>query len=1190
MDPQQSNKSHRGAAKKDGHKKKLHTQGYNAKAFAVSAPGKLQKMAMRSSEMNEKRLHVPMVNRTPDDDPPPVIIAVVGPPGTGKSTLIRSLVKRLSKTTMTDITGPVTLVSGKRRRVTFIEISNDMNSMIDIAKVADLVLLMVDGNFGLEMETMEFLNIAQHHGMPRVIGIATHLDLFKSQSTLRTSKKKLKHRFWSEVYPGAKLFYLSGVLNGRYPDRETLNLTRFISVMKFRPLKWRNEHPYLMVDRMIDLTHPREIEKNRKIDRTVALYGYLHGTPLQPTNARVHIPGAGDFAVAAVEKLPDPCPTPYYEQKLDEIEREAVKEAAANGETVLPRRRGRKRLEDKQKIIYAPMSDVHGVLIDRDAVYIDMGNQESFKKGEESGLGEQLVTDLQSVDKDFQDQLNGAAGVQLFSSSTALEKVENQENEEEDEDDISEDEEEFDPKSKSNTGRSQLRKPRVYKSANSEEEGLDLDNIDEDAYDPKVYDQDNENGTFEFEFDKNYLQDDEKLEFASDSELEDNEDWQGMASKLTGSVQRKWDINKLIYLNNIDPADVIARWKSEEAELDNEDSSEADIEQEEAFFQKKDVQGSSEDLDTSQLKFAPLDELKSKWVKPDPLDTLKKRFFKSPKQKISEQNKNGDIDDDEDEVYGDFEDLEAENTNNEDENESKEVNGSVNGDDFADFEAEEEKDEDDEDSSEEESEVEGTEELTLEEKRQLNAKKKEKLRQQFEDEEGENFLEEGQEDHDTWYEFQKAKMAKQLEINKSELEELDEQTRLHIEGYRAGSYVKLTFKNVPMEFVENFNPIYPVIVGGLLQTEEKFGYLNVRIRRHRWHKKILKTNDPLVLSLGWRRFQTLPIYTTTDSRTRTRMLKYTPEHAYCGATFYGPLVAPNTTFCGVQVVSNSATTGSFRIAATGVVEDLNADVEIVKKLKLVGYPYKVFKNTAFIKDMFSSALEVAKFEGASIKTVSGIRGEIKRALSKPDGYFRAAFEDKIQMSDIVFLRTWYPVQAKKFYNPVTSLLLKDKTEWKGMRLTGQVRHENNVPVPASKNSAYKKIEREELEFMPVKIPKALQAELPFADQIPVPRPKKQDDLVNVTRKRAVILDDEEKKAVALLEKISTLKKAKEAKNAEKKRTKYEEKLKKLAKEEEIKSDKDKQRKKDFFSKEGKKRSLGGESHSGARNGGKKRRN
>lgn len=261
----------------------------NPKAFAIQSAVRAERQFRRREDVISKKQHIPKVDKTPLE-PPPIVVAIVGPPRVGKTTLINNLIKSFIKTNVTSTNGPITIVTSKKRRITLIECNNDVNSMIDIAKCADLVLLLCDASFGFEMEIFEFLNICQVHGMPKIMGVLTHLDIIKNAKTLKTTKKTLKHRFWTEVYSGAKLFYLSGIVHGEYLRNEIKNLARFISVMKFRPLSWRMTHSYILADRLEDITNQENIRKDAKVNRDVVLYGYVRGVPLMK-DSTVHIAG-----------------------------------------------------------------------------------------------------------------------------------------------------------------------------------------------------------------------------------------------------------------------------------------------------------------------------------------------------------------------------------------------------------------------------------------------------------------------------------------------------------------------------------------------------------------------------------------------------------------------------------------------------------------------------------------------------------------------------------------------------------------------------------------------------------------------------------------------------------------------------------------------------------------------------------
>ncbi|XP_029679284.1 ribosome biogenesis protein BMS1 homolog [Formica exsecta] len=1191
----------------------------NPKAFTFNSAIKAERKFRRKQDLETKKQHIPLVDRTPLE-PPPILVAVVGPPKVGKSLVIQCLIKSYVRQPLTNILGPVTVVSGKKRRITFMECNNDVNSMIDIAKVADLVLLLVDASFGFEMEIFEFLNICQVHGMPRIMGVLTHLDLIKNAKQMRKTKKTLKHRFWTEVYAGSKLFYLSGLLHDEYLRTEIKNLARFISVIKFRPLTWRTTHPYILADRIEDLTSPELIRKNQKVDRTVSLYGYVRGIPLNKETS-IHIPGCGDMRIKDVNFLPDPCPLP-----------EQIKKRA---------------LVEKERLIYAPFSGVGGIVYDKDAVYVELGGSHSYKD-EDTGLAGALMDTQETLDQKLQH-----SELQLFSDAAPIKS-----------EDVNESMAPYSGELVMDNGR--IRRKVIFNDeAGAGSENVQDEDDDNDQAKHENEDDDNDDVDDDDEISENDEDDDE--DESSDEEISGKPNGKAVKRKSNeeGNVRqkkkKKTSINATIENDNLDESELTGDQKNdfkkstdvyhslskesdkliknkisealnflestkENSKQNNEDESfdelsdedsraglemndqASDFEENASEENGKDDEegGEKDDIEMDESEEEVTDELKWKRnlakkakeafvnrqqnnvnlmkmvygvfdksanvtekkkeekdnEKPDDIGEIFRVVQEQQNQKIherelqnqeesvffstessrdwlEEENKaliinhfvtgkwkeSEDAEEllklDDEDLYGDFEDLETGETHKAEDSTPKEL------------------------SAEE-----------AEEKKKLLEKKR-KLKEQFN-------AEYDNTEKKTYYDELKAEVERQAGINKSEFEGLDDDVRVQLEGYRPGMYVRLELEAVPCELITNLDPTYPIIIGGLLHGEENIGYVQARIKKHRWYSKILKSRDPLIFSVGWRRFQSLPIYSKLEDNLRHRMLKYTPEHVACISHFWGPITPQSTGILAIQDVASKEP--GFRIAATGSIVELDKSTQVVKKLKLTGVPMKIYRKTAFIKDMFNSALEVAKFEGARIKTVSGIRGQIKKAVAKPEGCFRATFEDKIMLSDIVFCRTWYKVDVPRFYNSVTSLLLPpaEKNQWRGMKTTGQLKRERNIHAVANTDSMYTPITRDVKVFKPLSIPRKLQKELPYRD-----KPKLQS--VPHLRKSkfkqgrvAVVREPNEENVARLMRMIRTnyAKKQKQTKEVMTKRiTAYQA---RVAEEEAKKMKKQKQMKKEIF--------------------------
>jgi ribosome biogenesis protein BMS1 len=922
---------------------------------------------------------------------------------------------------------------------------------------------------------------------------------------------------------------------GAMTELEPISFSLFLfDVHQFRPLVWRNTHPYLLVDRHEDVTNPNQIEEDSECDRAVTFYGYVRGSNLK-ANTRVHVIGVGDYNVSEISVLPDPCPIPDRDRELKSLRKEAL--------------------------LFAPLANVGAVSFDSDAVYIDIGRV-NYTKPENLALTDRtapeatavanaksepvdtsapagMLRSLQDVDHDMEVRRKGSS-LRIFRQSkpVANDAVD---------DDIDDDDSSSSEESESSGSHDDDQSDSSHDEATDvfDDEFQPGDTFESTEMDslPSRRPMDVFDGGEDDDHDDSDSSESMRGESDSDSHddsmenVENDRSWKAsVAARAAQSFKDRqaatMNLQELVYGTE---AALVTDQGNDGGDGTPSDDEDGD---DDNFFKLKQQSGTFPNTARNgavgkQLVSVLLTEDDSSRILPEGaspafdfeawMEEGEDSLLESIRDKFVTGKWSKGTKGDEEEEYGEFEDLET-----------GEKFGTTGKDDEA-------------ESSDDDEEYVHVGNMTDEERREYYAQQKMKKKEAFDKDydedkkQGSGAKVDSQEKEESDYlEALKREKEARLARNSEEFGQEGERSRIRHEGYRQGLYCRIKIEGMPASFLSSFDPTMPLVIGGLTSQETSTGLIRCRIKKHRWHKKILKCKDPLIFSVGWRRFQSIPVFSTEDQNGRHRYLKYTPEHMHCFATFFGPQTPPNTGFLAIQRLNENLP--GFRIAATGVVLELNASFPVVKKLKLVGTPTKIFKNTAFLTGMFNSDLEVSRFEGASIKTVSGIRGQVKKALKEGQpGSFRATFEDKILLSDIVICRTWMPVDIPRYYNPVTNYV----DDWRAMKTKAQLQLETQTPIEVNPDSIYVPIERPERRFKKLKVPKRLEEALPYATKPKDEKKRRKNGYLS--KRKVVVLDPEERKKLTFLQALNTIRREKASLRKTRKGEKRQEKEKKESK-------------------------------------------
>eukprot|EP01125_Pyxidicula_operculata_P007229 TRINITY_DN2458_c0_g1_i1.p1 TRINITY_DN2458_c0_g1~~TRINITY_DN2458_c0_g1_i1.p1 ORF type:complete len:796 (-),score=222.33 TRINITY_DN2458_c0_g1_i1:16-2226(-) len=246
----------------------------------------------------QKRLKVIQNKRIGTAGPPRIIVLVAMSSKVDLGEVQKKLIEAMEleepiTESSAHIGGVTAFIPRWKCRVTLFQVPNrDLIATMDIAKVADIVLFVMDPEDVRDDLAFKTISVIKAQGQPTVFGAIQGLEKLP-QKQKNPLKKRAIAFFHTEFLNEPKVLPVD-------TNTEASQLLRFLCESKLSTIYWREARPHMLVDKIDFKSYNNGTEFG-----TLQVSGYLRGNSLNP-NLVLHITGYGDAQIESIEYGDDP--------------------------------------------------------------------------------------------------------------------------------------------------------------------------------------------------------------------------------------------------------------------------------------------------------------------------------------------------------------------------------------------------------------------------------------------------------------------------------------------------------------------------------------------------------------------------------------------------------------------------------------------------------------------------------------------------------------------------------------------------------------------------------------------------------------------------------------------------------------------------------------------------------------------